>query len=196
MVGFPWAPTPCCFAPRQAARALRSWTARPPAQGQAGPRLGQPQQLSSPRQQAGCEDAIYRVGIHSNGRENIFVSQTHQPSTPQHSHETAQPLSGKISSRPKHHFVFPHPQTFVCLEEWELSSLVGNSFPRGVSALSNTVFSDDSGASLVAPNRRNPVYEIIFISKCLTVTPKPFSLVLTFRIARRDAALLVLLKLF
>lgn len=39
--------------------------------------------------------------------------------------------------------------------------------------------------------KKNPVYEIIF--EYLTVTPKPSSHVLTFRISRQSAALLVLL---
>lgn len=73
---------------------------------------------------------------------------------------------------------------------------MGNSFLRGACSLSNTILSDHSGMSLVAPNGRNPVYEIIFIFKCLTVTLKPFGLVLTFRISRQSATLLVLLKLF
>lgn len=56
----------------------------------------------------------------------------------------------------------------------------------GACPLSNTILLDHKGIS-EAPSRRKPVYEIIFIFKCLTVTPKPFGLVLTFRISREDA---------
>lgn len=124
----------------------------------------------------------------------LLVSQISQPLTPQNS-QTAQLFPGKISSRPKYHFIFSYLQTFLCLQEQKLCSLVRNSFLRGVCSLSNIILSDPSGISPEAPNGGNPVYEIIFIFKYLTVAPKPFGLVLTFRISRQNATPLVLLKL-